>query len=318
MSPRDKLKRVLEGRFEILDLFSDSSPGNISDRFSSVIGIDRESISDDEVKELFEHFISEGSILRALTLLKILSLNDREGNDLAPLLASLLEREALSDIRPATVDLLATKLLGTNRPSVAWNNLMKTSLIFQAASAGEVDKPQSDWLVCHDETPIQPDAPHGMLLYLRIVNSLPDSSSPVWNRKNTRTKVPMPVYFSLVGHPDSNLKFQKYEAALVDLSPMGMGLQLVDLYGCLKPAELKDRRIRLEIVLPSRKDNVHTFATIMWCKEEEVRGRKMIRFGAKFQEAIPEQVAVIQQLIKQRKRDQQLLWSLWDTKTTNL
>lgn len=313
MDPAEGIRHILEGHLEGLHL-AGAAQGDVAERIATLAGLRAKSISPTRFEGLLERLHSRGQVLRALTLLKVLSCCCSDTSDLVHLLESIFERESLLDAdEPFTVDPLATEFLGSDRPPVAWSVLCRDGLEIRTAPGPDELSPPDAWIVCRDERSISPEAPHGLALVWRTTTTVPGKLRPAGQRKICRKKMSLQGSLTFLGKAEKLRPTRKHEVYVVDISPVGAGLRLPNPHGWIDTEDLKNRRIRLEISLPAESRVLLTLADVVWCRPAEEIGDPVLRLGIHFHEPPQEFVQSVRELIIQRKGDQQLLWNLWDT-----
>jgi hypothetical protein len=311
--------RILEGDFggwEVNRLFGQDAAQGLA----ALLGFELAHISVPDVDAILDSLVGQEKVLRALTVLKILSAVDPKGSLLSPSLGRILSGDTRGRPETATIDPLATEFLGSDRPHIAWSILHRDRLEFlplPAEPATAVEPSTADrWLICRDGRPRGEQAPHGVELVWWTTTALAGVRRPVGQRRAPRRKAHLQARATFVGPVERLRPNRTFNAVLSDLSVSGAGLFLPDPYGVLDASALKGRRVRLEVPVPLEGRELATLADIMWCRSEQGEGPRGLHVGLCFCDPPEPFVQAVRDMISNRKGDRHLLWNLWDSAAT--
>ena len=310
MSALDRLEQILDG--DLAGLRARTASGtDAAATLAAAAGVSLDGLTDDGIAELLDRFCRHGHRLRALALLKVLAVPDSEGTRLRPLLNQLIENDPASTAQPEFADPELAEFLGTEKPEAAWSAMMSDRLELVTAEFPDDRFGADAYVICRDTRSEPPIAPFGTALIWRIQHLTSDSSRG--KRKAMRRRVSFQVGVTLLGGKSpENRNHPKLDAWVVDLSALGMGIDLSDPYGQLGPHTKKGARLRLSLALPEERESHTCLAEIAWTKAEKSAEGKEIRLGLRYVTPSPEFLQAVRQVLNQSRGDRQLLWTLWD------
>ncbi len=127
-------------------------------------------------------------------------------------------------------------------------------------------------------------------------------------RRHRRVKFVYPVEFRILLRGLENRSFRGL-FSLISLS--GALFQFEDNYGLIDSAKVVNSRVELKIALPPG-EQIHLFARIRSARRVDLTHKFSIVFGVEFEDPAEWQLEIIESIISLRKKDQKMMWNLWD------
>ncbi len=134
-----------------------------------------------------------------------------------------------------------------------------------------------------------------------------DNSDFVEKRKSERSEFAYPVEIMFLSEIADNTLFQGY---IEDISMGGSCVQFEDRYGRLSSTELTDSKVKLFLFMPEGEK----VAVLSRIKRIQMNTPKQfsIEIGVEFENLEDWQERAIEKLASSNKKDQNMMWNLWE------
>jgi len=140
------------------------------------------------------------------------------------------------------------------------------------------------------------------------------NGSPIIDqRRHKRAIFAYPVELKILFKSGDLLNFSGY---MENVSEGGAGLIFEDRYGRIDLGQLSKAKIKLSFVMPHG-EKVTIISSPRWMRKD-VPERFYIKMGVEFENPAEWQLNAVKKLIKLKKKDHNMMWSLWEQFEKNL